>query len=68
MKTSAAMIDYHSFSCRVAGLYRLPAVAMEAVELTNDPEVDVETLSCCLEKDPVLTARVLRVVNSPLFG
>ncbi len=62
------MIDYHSFSRRVTGLYRLPAVAMEAVELTNDPEVDAEALTRCLEKDPVLTARVLRVVNSSLFG
>jgi len=62
------MIDYHSFSRRVTGLYRFPAVAMEAVQLTNDPEVDPEALSRCLEKDPVLTARVLRVVNSSLFG
>lgn len=49
-------------------LYSLPAVAMEVLELTKQPEVDVRALKACIENDPALTSKVLRVVNSSLFG
>ncbi len=41
---------------------------MEVLELTNNPQVDTQALKQCLEKDPALTARILQVVNSSLFG
>lgn len=53
---------------RVGSLYSLPAVANEVIELTNDPHVDNADLKRCIERDPALTVRVLRVVNSSLFG
>lgn len=46
----------------------LPAVAMQVLELTNNPAVDTQALKQCLENDPALTTKVLRVVNSSLFG
>jgi len=49
-------------------LYSLPAVAMQVVELTNEPSVDVAALKACLQNDPALTSKILRVVNSSLFG
>ena len=49
-------------------LYSLPAAAMEVLELTNNPTVDVPALKQCIENDPALTIKVLRVVNSSLFG
>jgi len=49
-------------------LYSLPAAAMEVLELTNNPTVDVAALKQCIENDPALTTKVLRVVNSSLFG
>ena len=49
-------------------LYSLPAVAMEVVELTSHQQVDVQALRACIENDPALTAKILRVVNSSLFG
>jgi len=49
-------------------LYSLPAVAMKVLELTNNPEVDTQALKKCIENDPALTGKVLRVVNSSLFG
>lgn len=49
-------------------LYSLPAVAVEVLELTADPEVDLGRLKDCLQRDPALAARLLRVVNSSLFG
>lgn len=48
--------------------YSLPAVAMQVLDLTNNPSVDTQALKQCLENDPALTTKVLRVVNSSLFG
>lgn len=49
-------------------LYTLPAVASEVLRLTECPEVDAQALKTCIERDPALTAKVLRVVNSSMFG
>lgn len=49
-------------------LYSLPAVAMQVVELTNQPAIDTKALKDCVENDPALTTKILRVVNSSLFG
>jgi HD-like signal output (HDOD) protein/GGDEF domain-containing protein len=53
---------------RAGQLYSLPAVAAEVFRLTSEPRVDGRALKECLERDPALTARLLRVVNSSLFG
>ncbi|HVA47493.1 MAG TPA: HDOD domain-containing protein [Pirellulales bacterium] len=49
-------------------LYSLPAVVLEVLELTNAPQLDTNRLKECIERDPALTTKVLRVVNSSLFG
>jgi HD-like signal output (HDOD) protein len=56
------------FVQRARRLYTLPAVAMKVIELTGHPKVDVRKLKECIENDPALTAKILRVVNSSLFG
>ena len=53
---------------RSQAIYSLPAVAAEVIQLTNNPKVDVRALKDCIEVDPALTAKILRVVNSSLFG
>ncbi|HYO24230.1 MAG TPA: HDOD domain-containing protein [Lacipirellulaceae bacterium] len=53
---------------RAGALYTLPAVAVEVLRLTAHPKADVRALKECLQQDPALTAKVLRVVNSSLFG
>ncbi len=53
---------------RAAALYTLPGVAIEMLRLTSQPQIDVPTLRHCLEADPALSSKVLRVVNSSLFG
>jgi len=53
---------------RTRSLYSLPAVAVEVIQLTSNLQVDAGALKQCIEKDPALTAKVLRVVNSSLFG
>jgi HD-like signal output (HDOD) protein len=53
---------------RAGVLYSLPAVAVEVLRLTENPKADVRALRECLQQDPAITAKVLRVVNSSLFG
>jgi HD-like signal output (HDOD) protein/GGDEF domain-containing protein len=56
------------FVARANQLYTLPAVAMEVLQLTNCPRVDTAALKLCIERDPALVSKILRTVNSSLFG
>ncbi|QDU94270.1 sensor domain-containing diguanylate cyclase [Lignipirellula cremea] len=58
----------HQFVEQAQHLYSLPAVAVEVLALTQQESVDLQSLKTALEKDPALTAKILRVVNSSLFG
>jgi HD-like signal output (HDOD) protein/GGDEF domain-containing protein len=53
---------------RCGELYTLPAVAVRVLQLTESPSVDLRALKDCIENDPALTTKILRVVNSSLFG
>ena len=46
----------------------LPTVAVQVLELTQADEVSISEIGRVIQQDPALTARVLRVVNSSLFG
>ncbi len=45
-----------------------PAIALQIVALAADPEIDVGKVATTIAKDPGLTAKVLRVANSPLYS
>ena len=64
--TSTGLVQ--QFVQRTGQLYSLPAVAMEVLRLTSEPKLDGRALKDCLERDPALTTRILKVVNSSLFG
>jgi HD-like signal output (HDOD) protein len=53
---------------RAKTLYTLPSVAAEVLQLTSNPSVETKTIKDCILRDPALTAKILRVVNSSLFG
>ncbi|QDV80645.1 HDOD domain-containing protein [Botrimarina mediterranea] len=53
---------------RAGRLYSPPAVALEVLRLTDDPKIDGRALCKCLEGDPALAGKLLRVVNSSLYG
>ena len=53
---------------RCGELYTLPAVAVRVLQLTDSPSVDLRALKECIENDPALTTKILRVVNSSLYG
>lgn len=49
-------------------MYSLPAVALRVLELTATSHVDVSAVADCVEQDPALTTKILRVVNSSMYG
>lgn len=56
------------FGDRASQLYSLPAAAVQVLELTEEPDVDIPELKRTIETDPALTVKILRVVNSSLFA
>lgn len=62
----AARLD--QFVGRSRRLYSMPAVAVEVLSLADDPLVDAPRLKRCIERDPALAAKLLRVVNGSFFG
>jgi HD-like signal output (HDOD) protein len=53
---------------RAVALYSRPNVAMELVRLAEEPRVDPKRLRECVAQDPALVCKILRFVNSSLFG
>jgi HD-like signal output (HDOD) protein/GGDEF domain-containing protein len=66
MTTAPPLLE--SLVARVGQVYSLPRVAVDVLELTSQPQVDVRRLRQVIEVDPALTAKLLRVVNSSLYG
>lgn len=56
------------FLQRATQLYTLPAVAMDVLQLTGRPNVDAAALTTCIERDPALVGKILKTVNSSMFG
>ena len=55
----------------VGSMDRLPSIPTlytEIVEALRDPEVSVETIGEIVGKDPGMTAKILKLVNSAFFG
>lgn len=65
---TASPSQLDEFAARAGALYSLPAVAVKVLALTENPRVDARALKECIEHDPALTVKLLRVVNSSLFG
>ncbi|HOP76343.1 MAG TPA: HDOD domain-containing protein [Thermogutta sp.] len=65
-------VIHHDAAERLAALannlYTLPAVALQILELVDRADTDTTVLRQCVEKDPALAAKILRVVNSSLYG
>ena len=46
----------------------LPAVALQVIDLANDPDVQLNDLAKVIELDPALVTKLFRAANSPLYG
>ena len=45
-----------------------PGVAAQIIALANDPEAEIGRISKVMALDPAITAKVLRLANSPLYA
>jgi putative nucleotidyltransferase with HDIG domain len=53
---------------RVDNLPTIPLLALKVGELVNDPRASARDIAQVMESDPSLSAKVLRLVNSPYYG
>ena len=51
-----------------ASLPTLPTIAVQLLDLTGDPNVELNEITRLVESDPGLAAKILRTVNSSLYG
>ncbi len=49
-------------------LFSLPDIYFQVNEMISDPRFSVENIGRVIAKDPALSARLLKVVNSPFYG
>ena len=49
-------------------LVSLPEVVMRTVDLINNPDTSAAEIGQVISEDPGLTARLLKIVNSPFYG
>lgn len=45
-----------------------PGVATKIVDLANDPNSDMKSISDTITLDPAITSKILRVANSPMYA
>src|SRR3954452_14421116 len=46
----------------------LPSAAVRLLEVLRNDQVDVGDISKIISRDPALSAKILRTVNSPMYG
>jgi len=49
-------------------LFTLPSISREIIEMSADSMAAASSMARIIEKDPVLTSRLLKVVNSAFYG
>ena len=60
--------DYSDLLAKLQDIPTLPMVAMKVTELINDPNSSSSDIAEVLKKDQVLTAKILRLVNSSYYA
>src|ERR1043166_9021763 len=46
----------------------LPAIALQVLELAQSEQVDIAEIARIISKDPALSSKILRTVNSSFYG
>jgi putative nucleotidyltransferase with HDIG domain len=60
--------DYSALLAKLQDIRTLPVVAMKVNDLINDPNSSSSDIAEVLKKDQVLTAKILRLVNSSYYA
>lgn len=53
---------------KIVGLPTLPAILEKMNTMTADPDTSAQQIGDLISKDPTITAKVLRIVNSSFYG
>jgi HD-like signal output (HDOD) protein len=64
----AAAVDLKRLIARVEDLPTLPRTVLRITEMVNDPRASARDLARIITDDQVLTARLLKLVNSSFYG
>ena len=56
-----------SMVATIDDLPTIPAVATQVLQLLNNPDVNVDEVADLMLVDQVMTARVMKMVNSPVY-
>ncbi len=60
--------DLKAIATKAGDLPPMPALAVQALQLTKDPKASAKDLQKVIERDQALAARILRIVNSAMFA
>ena len=66
--SSSAKVDLYRRIEQVGELPTLPHVVQKLASMIGRPNVSAEEIGALIEKDQVLSAKVLRLANSPFYG
>jgi putative nucleotidyltransferase with HDIG domain len=61
-------VSAESVLAKIDNLPTLPVVAMRVGEMVNDPGVSARAIADAMAEDPSLSAKVLKLVNSPYYS
>src|SRR5262245_46826665 len=67
-QTQKTNTDYSALLEKLEDIPTLPVVAMKVNELINDPNSSSSDIAAVLKKDQVLTAKILKLVNSSYYA
>ena len=67
MVTNPLMEKAIQMVAQIDDLPTIPVVAMQVLQLLDNPDVEIEEVVDLMMSDPVMTARILKLINSPVF-
>ncbi|MEA3221779.1 MAG: HDOD domain-containing protein [Thermodesulfobacteriota bacterium] len=66
-KTTKGMETLRRFR-NIEHLFTLPSISRQIIDIAKDPLLCASKMARIIEKDPVLTSKILKVVNSAFYG
>ncbi len=66
--TAATEVSWEGVLAKVRTFPTLPMVVHKITELVSQPETSAKDIEAVIAKDQVLTAKLLRLLNSPFYG
>ena len=68
LEGSVKNVHLQQLVARMENLPSIPSLYSEIVEKMNDPDAALEDVGVIIAKDPGMTAKILKLVNSAFFG